>query len=85
LGESILILFYYPPRFGIIIVEIKDYSEKFLKAIPKAGKWERLKGNNTVLLIDNPFDQIYQYYRVIKDRVDKCHFPKNLSIFISFK
>jgi superfamily I DNA and RNA helicase len=70
------------PKFGIIIVEIKDYSEKYLKTITKAGKWERLKGNN-IQLIPNPYDQIHQYYRVIKDRIDKCHFSKDLSISIN--
>ena len=38
---------------------------------PKAGKWEWLK-DERIELLDNPFDQIYQYYRVIKDRVDKA-------------
>lgn len=67
------------PKFGIVIVEIKDYSEKYLKTVSKAGKWERLK-DESITLIDNPFDQIFKYYRVIRDRVDKCHFPKELEI-----
>ncbi|MFX1462802.1 MAG: NERD domain-containing protein, partial [Promethearchaeota archaeon] len=70
------------PKFGVIIAEIKDYSEKYLKEIPKAGKWEQLREEG-IVLIDNPFDQIYQYYRVIKDRIDKCHFPKELNIPIA--
>lgn len=67
------------PKYGIIIVEIKDYSEKYLKTINKSGKWERLKGDK-LLLIDNPFDQLYQYWRVIKDRVDYCHFSDDIKI-----
>ncbi|MFW9830096.1 MAG: NERD domain-containing protein, partial [Candidatus Thorarchaeota archaeon] len=70
------------PMFGVIIAEIKDYSEKYLKTIPKAGKWEWFKYEG-IELIDNPFDQIYQYYRVIKDRVDKCHFPKEFKVPIT--
>ena len=92
LGEDHLLAYFEPdiggvhpdylllsPNFGIIIVEIKDYSEKYLKTMAKSGKWERLKDDN-VIFLDNPFDQIYQYWRVIKDRVDYCHFPKNIEI-----
>ncbi len=92
LGEDHLLAYFEPdiggvhpdylllsPNFGIIIVEIKDYSEKYLKTMTKSGKWERLKDDN-VIFLDNPFDQIYQYWRVIKDRVDYCHFPKNIEI-----
>ncbi|MFX0010137.1 MAG: UvrD-helicase domain-containing protein [Candidatus Hermodarchaeota archaeon] len=70
------------PKFGIVIVEIKDYSETYLKEISKSGKWERLKDEN-IIFVDNPFDQIHQYYRVVKDRVNKCHFPKELEIPIT--
>lgn len=92
LGEDHLIGYFEPdiggihpdflllsPIFGIIIVEIKDYSEKYLKTMAKSGKWERLK-DDTLIFLDNPFDQIYQYWRVIKDRIDYCHFPKNIEI-----
>ena len=67
------------PKYGIIIVEIKDYSEKYLKTISKSGKWEWLKHEKLVLL-DNPFDQIYQYYRVVKGRIDRCHFSEETDI-----
>ena len=49
------------PEYGIIIVEIKDYSEKYLKTIRKSGEWEQLKDDDETIEIDNPFDQIYQY------------------------
>ena len=67
------------PKYGVIIVEIKDYSEKYLKTISKSGKWEWLKHEKLVLL-DNPFDQIYQYYRAVKDRIDRCHFSEETDI-----
>lgn len=67
------------PKFGIIIAEIKDYSEKYLTAAPKSGKWESLK-DERLRLFDNPFDQLYQYWRAIKDRVNHCQFPKELDI-----
>ena len=70
------------PKYGIIIVEIKDYSEKYLKTISKSGKWEWLKHEKLVLL-DNPFDQIYQYYRGVKGRIDNCHFSEETDIPIS--
>ncbi len=67
------------PSHGIIIVEIKDYSEKYLKTIRKSGEWERLQDNETIA-IDNPFDQIYQYWRVIKDRVNSCQLPHDVQV-----
>ena len=67
------------PKYGVLIVEIKDYSEKYLKTMSKTGKWERLKHEKTVL-IDNPFDQIHQYWRVIKDRINHCHFPEGTNL-----
>ena len=30
--------------------------------------------------VENSFDQIYQYWRLIKDGVNKCHFPQNVDI-----
>lgn len=70
------------PKYGIIIVEIKDYSEKYLKTISKSGKWEWLK-HEKLVSINNPFDQIYQYYRAVKGKIDNCHFPEGTDIPIS--
>ncbi|MFX1450475.1 MAG: 3'-5' exonuclease [Promethearchaeota archaeon] len=67
------------PEFGIIVAEIKDYSPNNLITITKSGNWEKLEGEQTIL-IENPFDQIYQYWRAIKDRVNYCHFPKEIQI-----
>jgi len=67
------------PNFGILIVEIKDYSERYLKTISKSGEWERLK-EEKIISIHNPFDQIYQYWRVIKDKINLCHFPEEIDI-----
>lgn len=70
------------PKYGVIIAEIKDYSAEYLKTIPKSGKWERLKHDKTILL-QNPFDQVYQYWRAIKDRIAHCHFPEELNVPIT--
>ena len=70
------------PLHGILIVEVKDYSERYLKSTPKTGKWERLK-DEKLILIDNPFDQLYQYWRAIKDRIGYCHFPDEVYIPIT--
>ena len=67
------------PKYGIIIAEIKDYSAKYLTATPKSGQWEQVKEEH-LKLIDNPFDQLYQYWRAIKDRINHCQFPKALDI-----
>jgi len=70
------------PKCGVIIVEIKDYSGKYLKTITKSGKWERLKEDKATPL-QNPFDQLYQYWRAIIDRVSYCQFPKDLDVPIT--
>ena len=67
------------PKYGILLIEIKDYSEKYLTTISKTGKWGRLK-HEKLVSIDNPFDQLYQYWRVIKNRVNLCHFPEEIEI-----
>ncbi|MBA7674709.1 hypothetical protein ES703_82930 [subsurface metagenome] len=67
------------PNFGIIIVEIKDYSPRKLLKITKSGKWEKLEGEKTIS-IENPFDQIYQYWRAVKNSVNNCHFPDHVQI-----
>jgi len=67
------------PKYGIIIAEIKDYSGEYLTAVSKSGKWEHLK-DEELKFIDNPFDQLYQYWRGIKDRVNHCHFPNDIDI-----
>jgi len=56
------------PDFGVIVVEIKDYSPNNLLTIAKSGNWEILDDNKKVS-INNPFDQIYQYWRAIMDRI----------------
>ena len=66
-------------KFGVIITEIKDYSPDYLINIHKSGKWEKL-GDGKKNLITNPFDQIYQYWRAIKDRVNYSRFPDEVKI-----
>jgi len=70
------------PQHGILIVEVKDYSERYLKSTPKTGKWERLEDEKPIFL-ENPFDQLYQYWRAIKDRIGYCHFPDDVYIPIT--
>jgi len=70
------------PLHGILIVEVKDYSERYLKSTPKTGKWESLKDEMSIF-IENPFDQLYQYWRAIKDRIGYCHFSEDVYIPIT--
>jgi hypothetical protein len=92
IGESHIIGYFEPdidglhpdflllsPKYGIFIVEVKDYSEKYLTKIPKSGRWEWLKHGEPTS-ISNPFDQVYQYWRIIKLRIDQCHLPENLDV-----
>ncbi|TFF96253.1 MAG: hypothetical protein EU547_06610, partial [Promethearchaeota archaeon] len=70
------------PRFGVMLVEVKDYSEERLKTITKSGKWEMLK-KEQVKPIKNPFDQIYQYWRALKDIINFCEFPQGIEVPIN--
>jgi len=68
------------PKYGVIIIEVKDYSSKYIKTAAKTGKWQYIDDNNQVKAISNPFDQIYQYWRVVKNKVNFCKFPSNVQI-----
>ncbi|MEJ2250003.1 MAG: NERD domain-containing protein [Candidatus Lokiarchaeota archaeon] len=67
------------PQFGVIITEIKDYSEKSLATVSKSGSWEMIRDNERVY-ISNPFDQLYQYWRLVKDKINHSQFPQNIDI-----
>lgn len=69
------------PFFGILIVEVKDYLPESLRNLQKSGYWVYLKDDN-LIHVDNPFDQIYQYWRAIKDRVNFCKFPEETKVQI---
>ncbi len=70
------------PVFGIVIAEIKDYFGDYLKIINKSGSWERLRDGESEI-IPNPFDQVYQYWRAVKNRVNNCHLPSNIDVPIA--
>jgi len=69
----------FSPNFGVMIVEIKDYSAKYLKTISKSGYWEHFQGEE-IKSINNPFDQIYQYWRKVQDGVNFCKFPNQIKV-----
>jgi len=62
-------------------VEIKDYSPNNLLTIATSGYWELLDDNKKIS-VSNPFDQIYQYWRAIKDRINFSHFPEEIKIHV---
>ncbi|TFF90288.1 MAG: hypothetical protein EU548_03750, partial [Promethearchaeota archaeon] len=64
---------------GIIITEIKDYLESSLQTVSKSGKWEMIK-NDEKVFVSNPFDQLYQYWRVVKDKINHSRFPESIRI-----
>jgi len=70
------------PQHGILIFEVKDYSERYLNSTPKTGKWIRLRDEKQIFM-DNPFDQLYQYWRAIKDRISYCHFSDEIYVPIT--
>ncbi len=65
--------------FGVIVVEIKDYDTTNILEIRETGQWKYFK-NNKEAFIGNPFDQLYQYWRIIKDRIGFCHYPNHINI-----
>jgi len=67
------------PKFGVIVVEVKDYLQNILKTITKSGAWEICKNEKTKM-VSNPFDQIYQYWRAIKNKIDHSNFPEEIDI-----
>ncbi len=64
------------PKFGVLIVEIKDFVSGNLKGVSKTGPWEGFEED----IKKNPFDQVYQYWRAIKNRVNFCQFPSDIKI-----
>ncbi|MHA1275120.1 MAG: nuclease-related domain-containing protein [Promethearchaeota archaeon] len=67
------------PKFGIIVIEVKDYSPDHLRTIRKSGFWTEFVDCEEKP-IDNPFEQIYNYWRAVKDKVNNCRFPEKISI-----
>jgi len=50
--------------------------------VSKSGNWEKLEAE-AVISIKNPFDQIYQYYRAVQNRINHSHFPKEIKILVT--
>ncbi|MBY8982459.1 MAG: NERD domain-containing protein, partial [Candidatus Lokiarchaeota archaeon] len=67
------------PHVGVIVVEVKDYLATNLIEIRETGQWKYFKDNKNIF-IGNPFDQLYQYWRIIKDRIGFCHYPDHINI-----
>ncbi len=68
------------PSFGVVLAEIKDYSPERLHIVTKTGDWEKLDEKDNAVSIKNPFDQLYQFWRAVKDRVNYSAFPDNVDI-----
>ncbi len=67
------------PEFGVIIIEVKDYLPENLCILNKTGGWELLEEDNKIF-VKNPFDQLYNYWRAVQDRVNHCKFSNNLMV-----
>jgi hypothetical protein len=68
------------PKFGIMVVEIKDYLEDNLSIVSKSGNWEIRDETDNLVSVSNPFDQINNYNRDVQDCVDKANLPPNIEI-----
>ncbi|MBN1802589.1 MAG: ATP-binding domain-containing protein [Candidatus Lokiarchaeota archaeon] len=67
------------PKFGVIIIEVKDYLPENLLFLNKSGGWEILQEDKKIF-VKNPFDQVYNYWRSVQDRVSHCKFSNNLEV-----
>jgi len=67
------------PSFGVVVVEIKDYLGDKLEAISKSGEWSYNK-NGDIISVKNPFDQVYQYWRTLQDKVNFSRFPEGSNV-----
>ena len=59
-------------KFGIVILEVKDYEEGTLVEIPKSGDWVQHQGSERRVL-PNPYYQMYNYKRNITRIVEKSN------------
>ena len=64
-------------KFGIIILEVKDYEEDSLSEIPKTGEWMLHQGSENIQ-VPNPYYLMYNYKRNIARIVDKSENNKIL-------
>jgi len=58
------------PQFGVLIIEVKDYSADKLLDINTTEEWLILS-NDKPDRRPNPFMQLYKYWRAIRNRIDK--------------
>ena len=61
-------------RWGVMILEIKDYRADRISSVSKTGQWGLIEGDKN-LFVSNPFDQLYGYSRAILNRIQQCQFP----------
>ena len=70
------------PKLGAIIVEIKDYSPNRLKFVGATGNWVKFDIREDIP-ISNPYDQIYQYWRSVKNKINHSRSLEKLNIQVS--
>src|SRR5271157_2474121 len=69
------------PQFGVIVVEIKDYRSQTIAGVGATGSWEgREKETGEKFTLKNPFDQLYQYWRAVKDRINHAQLPSDIDV-----
>ena len=73
------------PYFGVLVVEIKDYNHENLRCVKPAGSWEYVEnwGNMKEIQVQNysnPFDQLYESWKILQNRVQRTQFSPSLKI-----
>lgn len=60
------------PQLGIILIEIKDYTENQIKHMPKANDWV-IETNGTKKNRPNPYTQLYNAWAIAKTNLQYIH------------
>ncbi|MHA1325282.1 MAG: NERD domain-containing protein [Candidatus Helarchaeota archaeon] len=56
------------PTFGVVILEVKDYSETNLCDTPQNGPWLS-RNKNIEKPLPNPFNQIFEYWQAVRKKI----------------
>jgi hypothetical protein len=67
------------PEYGIINIEIKDFHQNTLVHVSSTENWHIAK-DNSEKSVDSPFNQLYNYWKVLKHRLDQIGISTNVEI-----
>lgn len=66
-------------EYGIINIEVKDFQQDSLVGVSSTESWHILK-DTSEKSVDSPFNQLYNYWKVLKHRLDRSATSENVEI-----